>query len=627
MRLYSGTTVQFIQDTTQNQIADKLKIAFFNYFHYSPSIGEFTSWENSLRALSLVFQYSELKDHGIILEYQLPSTSKRLDCLVCGKDGGFRDNAIIVELKQWQECEESDGEGEVLTWISGKKRNVLHPSIQVGQYRQYLKDYHTAFYEGNSPIILHACAYLHNYPYRENDELFAKKFREATERYPIFLKDKVEMLKKFLVQNLKNGGGIEILEKIDKSRQKPSFQLMEHVAQVINGKPEYTLLDEQKVVFDMVLSAAKKGLDDKVKRSIIVEGGPGTGKSVIAMNLMGELSSRHYNTHYATGSRAFTSTLRKILGSRSSLQLRYFNSYSTEPENGVDVLVADEAHRLWHLDIDRFKKKEQRSDKLIVEQLVRASRVSVFFVDNLQIIRPSEVGSSTYIEEHAASCGALVSKYKLDVQFRCKGSESFVNWVNNTLDIERTPNVIWTGEESFDFRIFKDPMDLETALRNKIKEGKTARMTAGFCWNWSVPNQDGTLVNDVVIGDYRRPWNARSGKNKPAKGIPVEKLWAYDQNGINQVGCIYTAQGFEFDYVGVIFGEDLNYNFDSQAWEGHPENSKDKPAKRSKERFTDFVKNTYRVLLSRGIEGAYVYFVNKETEKFVRSRTEKLKLS
>lgn len=624
MRLYSGTSVQFIEDTTRNQIADKLRSAFFDYFHYNPNPGEFNSWENSLRAISLVFQVFGFNDHGIMLEYTLPSSNKRLDCLVCGKDTNMRDNAVIIELKQWQKSDNSEGEGEVLTWLSGKKRNVLHPSIQVGQYRQYLLDYHSAFYGRSHPIIVNACAYLHNYPYDKDDVIFSTKFKDPLAKYPLFLKDNVDSFKTFLSNNLQGGGGVEVLKRIEESGHEPSHQLMEHVADMIYKHEGYTLLDEQKVVYDMVLSAAKNGLKDGKKRTIIVEGGPGTGKSVIAINLMAELSLHYHKVNYATGSRAFTSTLREILGERIRPQLRYFNDFSKAQENEVDVLLADEAHRLWHMDKDRFKKKEERSNKPIIEQLVNASKVSVFFVDNLQIIRPDEVGSSQYIEEHSTLYGSIVSKYKLDVQFRCKGSDAFINWIDNTLDIEKTANVIWTGKESFDFKIFSNPNDLEEALRAKVAEGNTARLTAGFCWKWSNPQEDGTLVDDIEIGEYKRPWNAKPGKNKLREGIPTTNLWAHDKNGINQVGCIYTAQGFEFDYVGVIFGEDLIYNFGSHSWEGHPENSKDRDVRRSKERFIELVKNTYRVLLSRGLKGAYVYFVNKETENFVKTRMEVL---
>jgi DNA mismatch endonuclease Vsr len=215
-----------------------------------------------------------------------------------------------------------------------------------------------------------------------------------------------------------------------------------------------------------------------------------------------------------------------------------------------------------------------------------------------------------------------LAEYELDIQFRCSGSDAFVNWVNNTLGIKRTANVLWNQKEEFDFKIFDSPEALEEEIRKKAAQGSTARMTAGFCWPWSDPDDRGILRNDVSIGKYQRPWNAKPEAKKLAAGIPVSNLWAYDPNGLNQVGCVYTAQGFEFDYVGVIFGSGLVYNFENQSWEGKLENSADQIVKRSKEDFVKLVKNTYRVLLSRGMKGCYVYFVDKETEKFIKSRIE-----
>ncbi len=625
MRLYSGTSNQFFEDTTFNKIADKLKSTFFEHFHYYPNNAEVASWQNSLRAVSMVFQHANLFDHGIILEYQLPQSSKRLDCLICGRNAKLKDNAVIIELKQWENTRPSRGERELTTWVGGALRDVLHPSVQVGQYKQYLQDYHTAFYEGNSPIILNACSYLHNYPRIPDDEIYADKFRDYLANFPLFTKDDVKILSDFLIGNLSGGDGVEVLRRIEESKLRPGKKLMDHIANVIAGLKDYTLLDEQLVVYDMVKNAVNEGFLNAKKTVIIIEGGPGTGKSVIAMNLMGDLSREHYNAHYVTGSRAFTATLRNILGSRSTLQVKLFNQYGKAEENEVDVIIADEAHRIWPKDLDRFKKAEDRNSAPIVEQLIRASKVSVFFVDNHQIIRPNEVGTSSYIEEHAKTMNTDVLKFKLEAQFRCQGSDAFVNWIDNTLEIEKTANVIWSREEVFDFRIFGSPQELERAILKKAKAGKKARMTAGFCWKWSSPNEDGTLQPDVVIGDFRRPWNAKSDAHgiKLAHGIPEEKLWAYDPNGVDQIGCIYTAQGFEFDYVGVIFGPDLQYNFDRQIWEGHPENSADSPARRSGGNYLTLVKNAYRVLLSRGMEGCYVYFVDKETERFFRSRMER----
>jgi hypothetical protein len=623
MRLYSGTSAQFIQDSTRNQIADKLKESFFEYFRYNPSINEINSWRHSLLAVSSVFSEAKLLDHGILLEYQLPLSSKRLDCMITGQDEKGLDNAVIIELKQWDKCKDSDCENEVMTWVGGANREVLHPSAQVGQYKMYLQDSHTAFYEGNPPITLNACSYLHNYPRETKDVIFFEKFQKLLKENPLFTKDDVPILEEYLVEKLKRGKGLEVLEKVEKSKYRPNKQLMNHVSNIIKGKSEYVLLDEQLVVFDRVLTSASQGMTTKKKSMVIIKGGPGTGKSVIAINLMADLLAKGYNTHYVTGSRAFTETLRKIIGARGSTQFKYFNSFAKAERNEVDIMICDEAHRIRETSNSRFTKKVDRSNLPQVEELLKAGKVCVFFLDDDQVVRPGEIGSTRYLKETALKLGFEINEYELEAQFRCSGSDGFVNWINNTLGVKRTANVIWNpGKEEFDFKVFPNPELLEKAIRDKVAKGFSGRVTAGFCWSWSQPNPDGTLPNDVIIGEYQRPWDARPEAKKLAPGIPKASLWAYDPNGIDQIGCVYTAQGFEFDYVGVIFGKDLLYNFDTQFWEGHKENNADTMVKRSKDKFVDLVKNTYRVLLSRGLKGCYVHFMDKDTERFFKSRME-----
>jgi len=622
MRLWAGTSQQFIEDTVQNQIAEKLKIAFFEYFRYNPSPSEVSSWRNSLRAVSLVFQSANLLDHGIILEYQLPLSSKRLDCLICGKNGEHSDNAVIIELKQWEKCTDAPGENEIATWMGGAVREHLHPSVQVGQYKLYLEDTHEAFNATNNPISLSACTYLHNYNYVEGDVLLLEKFKDAVRDYPLFSANDVTGLKSYLTNRLDGGEGIDVLNRVEQSKYRPSKKLMEHVGNIIRGKSEYVLLDDQLIVYDKIFACAKEGFHDKQKTIVVIKGGPGTGKSVIAINLMADLLLKGYNAHYATGSRAFTETLRKIIGTRGAAQFKYFNSYSDAELNAVDVLICDEAHRLRKTSESRFTKKENRLDIPQIEELVNAAKISVFFIDDDQVVRPGEIGSVSYIKEFAEKNKCRLFEYELETQFRCNGSEAFVNWVNNTLGIRRTANVLWDLKEEFDFKIFDSPEALENAIRQKVKEGSTGRVTAGYCWRWNLPKSDGTLIDDVIIGDYKRPWDAKPEARFLAPGIPKASLWAYDPNGINQVGCVYTAQGFEFDYVGVIIGKDLVYNFDKQTWEGHSEHSADSVVKRSKEDFVRHVKNTYRVLLTRGMKGCYVYFVDKDTERFIRTRLE-----
>jgi uncharacterized protein len=528
MQLYSGTTASLIEDSTKNRIASKLSDSFFHYFRYRPSPGEVNSWRNSLRAVSQVFQEGQLLNHGVILEYQLPLTSRRLDCLVTGRNDFTRENAVIVELKQWDRCEDGAGRNELSTWVGGGQRDVLHPPAQVGQYKVYLEDSQDAF-DPNLGIRLHACSYLHNYAFDPSDVLFSQKFSDLLSMYPIFTGDDVDKLVEFLRPRIAYGDDGEIVKTIEKSRYRASRKLLDHVSQVIKGRSEYILLDEQLVVYDRVLKSAEIGHKDKTKTVIIVKGGPGTGKSVIALNLMGDLSAQGLNTHYVTGSKAFTTTVREIVGSRAAQQVKYFNSYADADYNVVDVMVCDEAHRIRETSNNRFTPAARRSKGPQIGELINASKTAVFFIDDDQVVRPGEMGSTDYIRSFAAEKKCRVYEYELEAQFRCAGSDGFVNWINNTLEIKRTANVLWdVDDQAFDFRIMTSPDLLEQAIREKAADGLTARLTAGFCWKWSPPRADGTLVNDVVVGNFTRPWNAKSDAGKLAGGIPKESLWAYE---------------------------------------------------------------------------------------------------
>jgi DUF2075 family protein len=624
VRLWAGLSTHFIRDSSHNQIAEKLRAAFFAAYRYDPPPSEVQSWRNSLRAVAQIFQQANLEDHGVMLEYRLPLTSRRLDCLVCGRDGQDAEQAVIIELKQWERCGDSVGDKLVSTWVGRAERDCLHPAAQVGQYTQYLADAHTAFYEGDHPIGLGGCAYLHNYFRIDDDVLFANRFRPLLDAYPVFTGDDVDRLAQHLVARLEAGQGLAVLARIEESRYRPSRKLMDHVADVIAGQGAgYVLLDEQVVVVERVLACAREGFHDRRKAVLLVKGGPGTGKSLIALNVMSRLLKEGYNAHYATGSRAFTETLRERIGARGSVQFKYFNSYQSADRDAVDVLICDEAHRIRESSYNRFAPAEKRAAaKAQIDELLQASKVTVFLLDDKQVVRPGEIGSAPYIARAAHDAKARLFEYDLEAQFRCAGSEGFVNWIENTLGIARTANVLWDPSDAFDFQIMPSIEELDAAIRGKATAGHSARMVAGFCWKWSNPLDNGDLVRDVVVGDYRRPWNAKSGKRRLARGIPRSDLWATDPGGMEQIGCVYTAQGFEFDYVGVIWGLDLTYSFDTKAWVGTLAHSHDSMVKRAKAGFVELVKNTYRVLLSRGLKGCYVYFMDKETERFVRSRME-----
>ncbi len=623
MELYSGSLQDFVSDTLQNQIATKLENAFFDYFGYHPSNSEVRSWRSSLRAVKDVFEYSGFHDHGIFLEYQLPLTSRRLDCMICGRDSDGKDNSVIIELKQWESSQASQVSEHVVTWIGGANRDVLHPAVQVGQYKLYLEDNQTVFFEEN-PVALHACSYIHNYVPEKQDALFDAQYVSYIKSYPVFCERDVNELSIFLKKKLALGNGMAVLQRIQESKYGPSKRLLDNVAKVVKENARYILLDEQLLAFDKVMNLVKYGPEQNKKSVVIVNGGPGTGKSVIAINLLAELSRLGKNVQYATGSKAFTESLRKSLGATAKSQIKYFNSYSNVPENAIDVLVADESHRIRVTSNNRFTKREYRSTKPQIEELINVAKVPVFFLDDRQNVRPGEIGSSSYIRENAQRLGCEVHEYQLDIQFRCQGSDNFVQWVNNTFGIKKTANAIWDQKSNvFDFQIVNSPQELYKKIKEKNdQEANSARLVAGFCWKWSEPKENGTLVKDIVIGDFAMTWEGKETGTRLAPEVPPASLWPFDPRAVNQIGSVYTIQGFEFEYVGVIIGKDILYNFETSQWEGHPEFSADSVVKRSEGKFLDLVKNAYRVLLSRSLKGCYVYFVDKETEKFVRSRIE-----
>jgi len=618
VKLYTGTTEQFRQDILENKLADKLKTAYESYYYRLAGQQEVVSWINSLQFVKNAIEYASLADNMIAVEYELPYSNRRIDCLLFGKGPDGRGNAVIMELKQWSKVENCDIENEVMTYVGGASRYEAHPSFQAEGYYSYLKDFVEVF--GNDTITLSAVSYCHNYS-RSADAMFGSKFSSIMERFPLFAKEDVSALAAYLKERLSAGQGLEVLNRFSSSRVGPTKKLLEHTSDMIKGQKVFNLLEDQLAAYYAILDRAKKASRLKEKAVIIVRGGPGTGKSVIALNVIAELLSRGQTVFHATGSAAFTATLRKIVGTRAANLFKFFNSFTNIKQNEVEVLVCDEAHRIRSTSVSRYTPRKSRTDRPQIEELIQAAKVSVFFIDDYQVVRPYEQGSTRLIRETAKRYTNEIFEFELKTQFRCSGSDGYLNWLDNALGIRETVNLMLTKNEKMDFRIFETPQILyEEIKRKNAREPNSARMVAGFCWPWSDPNPDGTLKEDVVIGDFRMTWEAKNEAPKVAPGIPRAKLWAYDPNGVSQMGSIYTIQGFEFDYVGVIFGNDLAYDPQTKTWIGNPENSADAAVKRDKQNFVRYAKNAYRVLLTRGMMGCYVYFMDKATENYFKSR-------
>jgi DUF2075 family protein len=618
MHLYKSTVEEFIRDCDADTIGNKLQERLVLKNGHFPTTSEAASWKNSLKKIAIVFQCAMFCKQGIILEYQLPLTSRRIDCIITGHDLSGEKCAVLIELKQWSKVKPSAGKNEVITHIGNHDITVLHPAAQVDGYLNYLENTHSEFGEPPQKIRAQSCSYLHNYIAKENDPLIAERFSGLVKRSPVFTKSNVEDLVIYLQDRVGYGIGIEIANQIANGFYQVDRKLMKHISEVIDGLKGYTLIDEQLITFDAVCYATEKSHDSEKKYVILVTGGPGSGKSVVALKLLGTLANEKYNVNYATGSKAFTKTTTKLIGERGGAMLKYTNNYARARRNLLDVLIIDEAHRIRKCTTD---KKGKRINNLTqFEELLNSAKTLVLFIDDDQTVRSSEIGSARYIRNEAIRLGAELLEFELDGQFRCGGAKEFVNWLDNTLSIRDTPNVMWAGSENFEFNIVDSPTKLKERIFSHVTTGHTSRLVAGFCWPWSEPKRDGTLVNDVTIGNFELPWNAQ--ENFPLiSGIPEFPFWATDTGGINQVGCVYSVQGFELDYIGIIFGNDLKYDKGSSSWLGDRSASCDAAIK-EKPNFTELVKNAYRIMLTRGIKGCYVYFQDKDTENFFLSRVE-----
>lgn len=615
MRFYEGSVWDFKNDVINDKIADKLAYKYLE--HYKRHIGrsEYNSWKQSSNYVRNILDASQLSDNRIVLEYELPYSEKRIDVLLFGKDSKDNGGVVLIELKQWsnENVVDCETEGNVLVNYGKYKKEREHPSLQIQGYYHQLKDSISAF-EEKPELILNACAYCHNYENGKTEVLYLPKFDKERREYPLFSKNDVKELGEYLKERLGSGKGLEILTRFDMSTLRPSKRLLDHTKDMINKQQIFNLIDDQIAAYNAIMHKAKKLSSAREKSVIIVKGGPGTGKSVIALEVMGELLRSGKDVYHATGSSAFTNTLKKILGVRAAQRFKFFYAFSDRKENEIDVLICDEAHRLRKDSSDFRVPAKYKSHNPQIDDIIKPAKLSIFFIDEKQIVRPNEIGSVQLIKESAVKYGAKVSEFELNVQFRCGGSEAYLQWLENTLGINESEMNILTKNEKLEFRIIDSPEELKSIIYERNKQKRNcARIVAGFCWPWSNPRPDGTLVNDVKIGNFEMPWEKKDAFWK----------WATDVSGMEQVGTVYTAQGFEFDYIGVIFGNDLIYDPMAKQWKAISKNSHDSMVTRGNAKLTEHLKNVYRVLMSRAHKGVYVYFMDKDTEEFFRSRVEK----
>ncbi|MCB0729139.1 MAG: DUF2075 domain-containing protein [Ignavibacteriae bacterium] len=610
MIVYKNSSKGFIEDVDSNTIADKIKKSVLDQYKWNKvKDNEETSWINSMQFIGNVVRRAQIADDcGILIEYNLPSTSKRVDFIITGRDEGGIASFIIVELKQWKEAKSTNTEGIVYTNYFG---NTLHPSYQAYSYKLYLKDYNENVYENS--LQVYSCAYLHNYIEKNPEPLRDKIYETIVNDSPLYFKDDQLQLEEFIKLFVGRGNGEEIVYQIENGNIRPSKKLIDHVCGLFEGNSEFVLLDEQKIAFEMTKEIT---LNAKEKTVIIINGGPGTGKSVVSMNLLGLLKSERTVIFVAPNASFREVMLDKLIHNLGADRVRHLfkgsSSFYGVNANAIDVLIVDEAHRLKNGNAFMYKGDNQ------VEDIINSAKVSIFFIDEKQIIRPDDIGTIYEIKRVGESHNAKIYSVDLKAQFRCSGAEGYINWIDDVLQLDDTGNFDGWDTQDYEFEIFSNPNELKSAVEEKADSGLKARLLAGYAWQWTAAKAGNAnaQIEDVVISEYNfaMPWNSRN----------IGTTWAIEEDGINQIGCVHTSQGLEFDYVGIIVGNDLRYSPQLNTFYTNWNDYKDSKGKQGlsdkPKELNKLVRNIYRILFTRGMKGCYVYFMDKETEKYFRSR-------
>lgn len=614
MIVYQASKRDFRADVFSNRIEERILAAFRARHHHGVAAAEVNAWRNSLGFMDRIVEPADIPDEAsVAIEMQVPQSSKRMDFVLTGLNAERRKVAVIVELKQWESARRTAKDGVVETRLGGGLRETSHPSYQAWSYAALLEDFNTAVREG--PIQLAPCAYLHNCA--EGDELRHPFYAEHLGRAPVFLRDDAAHLRAFIRDHVRYGDRGETLYEIAHGRIRPSRNLADSLAGLLAGKREFVMIDDQKVVYETALALAEKAASGR-KQTLIVEGGPGTGKSVVAINLLVALIQRERNVQYVTRNAAPRAVYEaKLAGSlrrsRISNLFRGSGSYHACPPDTFDALVVDEAHRL----NEKGGLYGNLGENQILE-LIRSARLSVFFVDDAQRVTLKDIGGVAAIENWAVRQRSSVTRLQLASQFRCGGSDGYLGWVDHTLGIRETANPTLEGIP-YEVRVCASATELRELIRARNHGAERARMVAGYCWPWRSKKIAGAMDIEIPEEHFAAQWNLATDGS----------LWILNDASVEQVGCIHTCQGLELDYIGVILGPDLVRRGDR--WVEFP-NRRDRHDKTirghakllledrlgAEKRIREIIRNTYRTLMTRGTRGCFLFSVDPETNAYLQ---------
>jgi hypothetical protein len=550
----------------------------------------------------------------------------------------------LVELKRWSTVTRVERATADLVHVPGMDPKA-HPALQLGGY-------YREFTGSRGP--------LHGYDFACGGFVYMHNATEASVRpllevdaptgpyAHVYTQDRRERLMADLRTHFAEDGAASVAELLLRNMGLRNTPLLDAMIRSRGEDTVFTLRGTQKKVADDILEAASKVLPDAARPALVpdqrrvvflVTGGAGTGKSAIGLEVKAELEAAGHTVKYVSGSRAFNGAMQEHVGygdSEFRESFAYFSSFVTPPEPPLDVMICDEAHRLRARSTSQYWKPEQQGTKPQIHELLDASRLTVFFLDEAQSVRPQEVGTVPLVEDAAERYGATLLRYDLREQFRCGGSDAYIRWVRALLGVTDDQPEQWTPDGLMHVEVADSPEDLERIIHAEARAGATARLVAGYCWPWTKPiGKERRLEADVRIGDWHRPWNADSTVFCE-NGAPPSKIWSVNEAGLGQIGCVYTAQGLEWDWCGVILGADMvrrDGRWVFQRGKARKEaetgvkrvarpgsfDPKVKPASIDDDEFARLIRHAYHVLMTRGSRATVLYSPDEETRNYLKA--------
>jgi len=615
MIVYLATKGQFQDDILSNRIEEKIHGEFQRELGKTVGEAEIRSWKNSLPYMDRVLDDDDIPaDTGVAIEFNVPNTGKRIDFILTGLGPDGKNAAVIVELKQWQTAEATTKDAIVRTFVGGAEREVSHPSYQAWSYATLIRDFNETVRK--DPIHLRPCAYLHNC--ESPEVIHAPFYADYTKQAPAFLRDDAKKLREFIKKHVKHGDDGETMYRIRDGKISPSKSLADHLESLLKGNREFLLIDDQKLVYETAIELAHHSKAGK-KNVLIVNGGPGTGKSVVAVNLLVELTRLRMVTQYVTKNSAPRAVYEaKLAGSMTKSRISNLfvgsGKFTETKCNEFDALIVDEAHRL-NAKSGMFQNMGENQ----IKEIIHTAAFSVFFLDEDQQIHWKDIGDREEVLRWADHLDAGVTELDLTSQFRCNGSDGYLAWADNTLQLRETANTTLEGA-NYAFTVCNSAEELRDLIIEKNKPNNSARMVAGYCWDWVSKKSKHAYDFDLEGGKFRARWNLTED------GM----LWIMKPDSVEEVGCIHTCQGLELDYVGVIVGPDLIVRDGEVITDGAQRSKNDSSIKGYKGLLkTDpdiarvkaecIIKNTYRTLMTRGQKACFFYSIDAETNAYFKN--------